>query len=359
MDIKAQMILEEFDAAYESLKIQKDIIDKALNKIVSEHDMFINSVESRIKKRDSLEGKLERKGYKYTSLSDLTDLVGARVVTFYTDEVDKFAGIISDVFEIDWENTVDKRKLHDVDRFGYMSLHYICRIPKSLYYDEKHPLVNELRFELQMRTALQHVWASIYHDTGYKSDVEIPRESLRTLSSLAGLLELADKQFSELRFNLSEYRRVVKSLVESGNLNDVELNADSFREYLGMGHFLILSERIAKINNMEITTVSTTPYLIALKKMNITNLGQLDEIFKSYADDAYTLAVKAFSDTDIDIMSSTTALYYLLITYILKAGGGEVGVGLFLGLIYGERKSNARQAKRICEIARKSGVLKE
>ena len=48
--------------------LSKEIIDKALNKIVREHDMFINSVESRIKKRDSLKGKLERKGYKYSSL---------------------------------------------------------------------------------------------------------------------------------------------------------------------------------------------------------------------------------------------------------------------------------------------------
>lgn len=359
MDLKSQMILEEFDDALESLKIQKEIVDKTINQIINDHNMFLNSVESRIKSRKSLEGKLERKGYKYSCLNDLTDLLGARVVTFYTDEVDKFAGLVSDFFEIDWDNTVDKRKLHDVDKFGYMSLHYICRIPKSLYYDEKHPLVNELRFELQMRTALQHVWASIYHDTGYKGDFEVPKEYLRALSSLAGLLEIADKTFSELRFDLSEYRRKIKTLVESGDLNAVELDADSFKAYIDMGKLAYLNERIAKINNMEITEASFSPYLKTIKKMQITTLGQLDDIFSKYSESAYQLAVKSFGDTDLDIMASTTGLYYLLISYIICIGGGEVGISLFLGLLYGERKSNHRQAERLVELAKKAGVLKE
>ena len=69
------------------------------------------------------------------------------------------------------------------------------------------------------------------HDTGYKSGVEIPRRYMREMSRLAGMLELVDDEFSKIRTELSDYRRSVKALVASGNLEDVPLDGDSFKSY--------------------------------------------------------------------------------------------------------------------------------
>lgn len=141
-----------------------------LRRALREQGIYITAFEYRIKTEQSLAGKLERKGSKYKSIYDVTDLVGLRVITFYTDEVDKVAVIAKRVFDIDWQESVDKRKLHQLDSFGYNSLHYICRLQE----EHRIPELGDLRFELQMRTALQHVWSTIEHDTGYKGEVKIP-----------------------------------------------------------------------------------------------------------------------------------------------------------------------------------------
>lgn len=171
--------MEEYLENKPAFELMKEFVIKTLRDMFSDNGMLVVNVEGRVKEEKSLAGKLELKGSKYTDLSDITDILGARVITFYSSEVDKIGSMIEKTFEIDWENSVDKRKALATDQFGYMSLHYICRIPKSLYSVEEYPQINEYRFEIQMRTALQHVWATVYHDTGYKSNVEVPKVYIR------------------------------------------------------------------------------------------------------------------------------------------------------------------------------------
>ena len=156
-----------------------EVIPARLKESFDEAGIIVAAIEHRVKAEDSLTGKLRLKGSKYKSIYDITDLVGIRVITFYIDDVDKVASIVERLFEIDWENSIDKRKVHEIDSFGYLSLHYICRIPESAYSHPEHPELNQIRFEIQMRTVLQHAWANMNHDTGYKSGVEVPREYLR------------------------------------------------------------------------------------------------------------------------------------------------------------------------------------
>ena len=180
-DFHQKMLLREYREALPTLVQLKDAVLQSLHEMLDNSGLFLTAIEARIKKEESLAGKLALKGTKYASLKDITDLVGARVITFYTDDVDRIASMAEKQFEIDWDNSVDKRKLHQLDSFGYNSLHYICRLPG---YD--------FRFELQLRTTLQHAWAAINHDNGYKSDIEIPKEYLRRMNRLAGMLEMAD-----------------------------------------------------------------------------------------------------------------------------------------------------------------------
>ena len=358
MDIHSEMILEQYEENLETFEVLKSVVLEQLNSYVKEFGALVNSVEGRVKTRKSLKGKLELKGEKYNSIFDITDIVGTRLVTFYGDEVDKYAAKIEQNFNIDWDNSVDKRKIYDVNQFGYMSLHYICSVPESMYKNEKYPQLNKIKFEIQIRSVLQHAWASIAHDTGYKSDVEVPKEYLRMLNRLAGLLELADTNFVNIRTSLADYRRRVKQLVSSGDLSEVELNIDSYNAFLETGGFEALNRRIATINNMEIEEISLRNFLKVFKAFHFNTLKDLVDFMMHYSDLAYEFAVRMFSGKDIDIISNATGPLYLSVVYILSKDMGETVVKMLLDTIFGERKSNITQAKRYTQIGRSMGLIK-
>ena len=348
LDPHGEALLQQYRELLPVLEpLAKDAYDQ-LRRALRKQDIYVTAIEYRVKTEKSLAGKLELKGAKYKSIYDITDLVGLRVITFYTDEVDKVAAIAKRIFDIDWEESVDKRK-HQLDVFGYNSLHYICRLKQSETTDTNHPAP---RFELQMRTALQHVWSTIEHDTGYKGDVKIPREYLRQFNRLAGMLELVDNEFSHLRIILTDYRRQIQTLVKSGQLNDVPLSANTFRNYLEMRPFDRLNNRIAAVNQAEIYPVSLMSYLPVLESLGMETLGDVQHFIDENSDDAHQLALSQLAITDLDILSSSAALQYLCLVYVLKHNGGREGLKAVYDAINGEDDTNGMLADVILEQAK-------
>lgn len=357
LDMHCEMILDEYRDRLPVLNRLKEVALDILKRTLKENHMVVTAIEGRVKTEKSLAGKLELKGSKYRTVDDITDTVGVRIITFFSDEVDKIAALMERMFEIDWDNSVDKRKMLEIDRFGYMSLHYICRIPKTLFEDPQQPLLNEIRFELQMRTALQHVWANMQHDTGYKSEVEIPMEYQRSLNRLAGILELADEQFSRIRKEINDYRRNVQSLVVSGNFDEVPLNGDTFRSYCELRPFQRLAEKIATINQAELYDDSPMPYYKVLHHMNMKTIGDVERMRQECSDGAYQLALIQLAGTGLDIVAYSVALQNLCIVKILKLGFGVAGLTQMFNAIYGESAYNAQRANRIFQQATRTNLI--
>ncbi len=344
-----QELLEQYRKLLPVYEKMADVIPEKLKEFFDEAGIIVAAVEHRVKAEKSLAGKLQLKGDKYKDIFDITDLVGLRVITFYIDDVDKVASIVERLFEIDWENSIDKRKIHEIDSFGYLSLHYICRVPESSYNDPEHPEINKIRFEVQMRTVLQHAWANMNHDTGYKSGVEIPLIYKRNMSRLAGMLELVDDEFSRIRQEISDYRRNVQKLVASGNLSEVQLDGDSFNSYMKIRPFDSLTRRIASINQAEIQEVDLSQFLGLFKAMGFKTLGDIANLIKEYSDAAYQIACFQMGITDLDIISSSVAPQNLCTAFILKKGWGSGGLKSMLDALNGPSESNAFMAEYLLE----------
>ena len=342
MDQHVKDLLDEFEDSKESLNIINEFLVSFLKKIICEDNkIFVAGIETRVKTRESLEGKLNLKGHKYKNIKDITDLVGARVITFYSDQVDFIASLIEKNFKIDYDNSIDKRKLYEVDRFGYMSLHYICQLPKELFYDEKHKEINDIRFEIQMRTSLQHVWATIFHDTGYKSDVEVPKEYIRRLARLEGLLEIADDEFLVIRNDIDEYRKKIRSLVSKGEFKDISLNIDSYKNYLSLDPYRYLINKIASITGADVEDVSYLRFYEIFLDLGIKSLSEVEQMRIIHSEDAYKLSLAQLGGTDIDIISSSVAIQNILIIYVIKQKKGREALKSLLDMISGRNVSDS------------------
>ena len=335
-------LLNAYNAHLPQLEQLAEQVSSMLLKALREQNIQLNTFERRVKTEDSLTGKLEKKGYKYKTIYDITDLVGIRAVTYYTDDVDKVAAIAKQIFDVDWKNSVDKRK-HQLDSFGYLSLHYIC-------YLKEGPL-RDIPFEIQMRTALQHVWSAIEHDIGYKGAVKLPPEFVRQFSRLAGMLEMADDEFSRLRTAMSEYRRQVHSLVKSGQFSEVSLSTESFRQFLELRPFDRLNQRIAAVNQAEIFPTPMMNFLPILETFRFKDLGDVQQFIDENSEDAYQLALSQLAVTDLDILSESIGLQNLCLVYALKQGGGLYGIKAVYDAVNGEQAANITLAEGVLHLA--------
>lgn len=202
-----------------------------VQQLLKAEGISIHSISSRIKERDSVAKKLARKGQKYNSIKDITDVVGIRIITYFADQVDQVSKLIENEFKIDKNNSVDKRSALDPDRFGYLSVHYVVSLADARCALTENRSFNELKLEIQIRSILQHAWAEIEHDLGYKTKGEVPAIIRRQFARLAGLLELGDGEFVKIREALDEYEASIKDKInETPKL--VELDKVSLTDFL-------------------------------------------------------------------------------------------------------------------------------
>ena len=165
-------------------------------------------VQVRAKPYASFAEKMARKAAKYSSLGiGPTDLCGARVITETQAEVERVCAYIRGAFVIDEANSIDVRTRLKAAEFGYLSVHYVVQLKGTEILGVPiPPEIGDRKAEIQVRTLLQHAWASISHDRVYKASFRVPEQLSRDLARVAAFLEEADDQFGEAVRALDTYK---------------------------------------------------------------------------------------------------------------------------------------------------------
>lgn len=269
--------------AYDDLAPQLEALGIQLRAWLAEKTarLGVQGVDMRVKRRESLARKLARPDKVYERLDAVKDVLGFRVITLFEDQVDEVAALIQRELDVDWAHSVDKRALQEPSQFGYRSLHYVCRSPSMG--DATSP-VRGWPVEIQIRSVLQHAWAEVEHDLGYKSEAQVPVPVRRRFARLAGLLELADAEFLALRKDMHRYEVELRS-VESLSSESVGLDARSLQAVVDLHSVYELDLALAQRLELPLSETAYYPeFLIRLlPAAGLARPGRVLEQLASFA----------------------------------------------------------------------------
>lgn len=204
-------------------------VSDIIKEVLDDEKIEYYTITKRAKKIDSFREKASNE--KYNDPKEIKDLAGIRVITYVESEARKAADIIEKLFEIDLENSIDKSKVLGVDKVGYRSLHYIAKFPSERCKLPEFKKFLGFEFEIQIRTVLQHAWAEIEHDRNYKYSGVLPEDIKRRFAIIAGVLELADKEFDQISLAINSYKNIIAEKTIAGDL-DIAINTTALTEFL-------------------------------------------------------------------------------------------------------------------------------
>ena len=215
-EVITKYVLEQRD----TYRLLAERTKEFLSSILSSKDIVPHSITSREKDPEELIEKINREGVVPDAMfNDINDLAGVRIIAYFPSDVDKIVPLIEKEFNIDSKHSMDKRFSIDPAVFGYASVHFVVEFRPDLIELPEYALFNKMKCEIQVRTILQHAWAEIEHGIVYKSPGEIPFRVRRRFACLAGLLEIADREFESLRQDEMAVREAIQSRIKKVNID--------------------------------------------------------------------------------------------------------------------------------------------
>lgn len=229
---------------------------------LAKEGLKFHSIVSRVKSLVSITNKAEEKEFE-NPLSDLTDVVGIRVVALFLGDIERIVTVFHEIFDI--QSIDDKIQDGDLSRFGYLSVHLLAKF-KNSFSGTRYDQIKNMVFEIQIRTIAMDAWASASHYLDYKSEEDIPTDLKRDFHALSGLFYVADKHFEMFFRSRQAAVREVRKLSKNNDLLEQEINLDTLSEYL-----------LKKYpNRREVEKSAISVLVTSIREMGLQTLRQLD-----------------------------------------------------------------------------------
>jgi predicted RNase H-like nuclease/ppGpp synthetase/RelA/SpoT-type nucleotidyltranferase len=199
--------VREYAELQPKLRLAADQFVQLVTSILDDAGINYLSVSGRAKSVASFAAKAARTEEGRLTFTDplrqITDQIGVRVITYVLSDVQAVVDLLGDQVVVHDDRDMGRETASE-GRFGYASRHLLVGLDAARENQPGYELLQGRQAQVQIRTVLQHAWAEFEHDIRYKGT--IPDEHVpdfdRRFTLAAGLLELADREFSTIRDRL-------------------------------------------------------------------------------------------------------------------------------------------------------------
>lgn len=264
--------VEWYKQNYSTFKSLAATVDSIVRQVLDQKGINYHSITNRPKEIDRYREKASKEKYD-DPRSQIMDMAGVRIITYIDSDAKKVKDIIEELFEIIPEYSKDKAQDLGTDRMGYRSIHCVCKLGNDRLALQENKIYENLLFEIQIRTILQHAWAEFEHNRNYKFKGVLPDETKRRLAIVAGNLELMDWTFESISRDIDDYTAKVMEKTKSGDLN-TQITSASLSVYLPQKFSKLLEKGLLKPNNDEEYDIKMVS---ELSDVGIITLEQLDK----------------------------------------------------------------------------------
>jgi putative GTP pyrophosphokinase len=319
----SKKILEEYDERVELLKDFESCLRGLIDTLLKRKGVKPQSISSRIKSRGSLTEKLNRPNKNYSALDEITDVCGIRIITYFREDVDAVAKLIEKEFLIDKQNSIDKRTYEDPDRFGYQSMHYVVSLSRQRCRLSEYSRFRGIKAEIQIRTVIQHAWAEIEHDFGYKSASSIPRPVKRKFYRLAAMLEGADEEFSIIKASIVKYEVALPRSI-ADQPDSVAIDGSSIRVF--MASILPAEKTLLEelgLRQVPVAEHDSPGYVEYFQWLGVRSIDELSSVYDKNIDCVRKVMSSRLAGCEDEEIGEGITLLYL--AYVIMGIGGDRG----------------------------------
>ena len=308
LSTESEILLTKFSQRQRNLlEPARRLIIEEIREAIHGSGLAVRQPASRVKDPIKFVEKALHRGKGYEDpFTQITDQIGCRIVTYFAEDIDRARSTLENLLvehgPYELEEVVDKRLESDPSvghaKVGYGSLHLILST-SVVVCDEDEGGVRACRssndgredldeksvtIEVQIRSLLQDAWADIEHSLNYKADYGMPDSMKRRLYVLAGMLELADKEFGSVREGRARLKSERIEALAQGDY-DVGISAESLSKYAQVSPTpRVLFELIEPIPidpwREFVVEVDWSYILKVSARVRISTIRQLDSILK-------------------------------------------------------------------------------
>ena len=180
--------VQPYEDALKNIRVRVEVLNDDYRR--KYQDYPIHHVQDRIKRKDSIEQKLERRGYEKDAESArncLTDIAGIRVICYFVRDIYSVVSLLkkqTDIVVIKESDYIEEPKAN-----GYRSYHIVFGVP--VYHTdgmEYYPV------EIQLRTMSMDLWASMEHRICYKGTKKAQEKAAAEFQAYAEYLLSMEKE---------------------------------------------------------------------------------------------------------------------------------------------------------------------